>query len=151
MKPLAILLWFVACHDSPSKSEPAVTPPAAGASAKTPCEYMARGDAEAAVELKLPGTTEHAPETCQYSSPEFYGASLTFGDWESIKQAASTGHPKPVTGVGDEAVTIGAGTIYVRKGSRGFLLVINGPVVDHSTDQGLAKASALAVSIAAKM
>ena len=64
---------------------------------------------------------------------------------------SSTGHPKPVTGAGDEAVTIGGGTIYVRKGNRGFLLVINGPVVDHSTDDGLAKASALAVSIAAKM
>jgi hypothetical protein len=153
MKSLAILVLLVACHDSSSKSEPgAKAAPAKSAdTGHKPCEYMARADAETAIELKLPGTTERMPGTCLYSTPEYYGASLTLGDWESIKKASSTAHPTAVAGVGDEALFIGGGAIYFRKGDRGFLLVINGPVVDHAADKGLAKASALAVTIAAKM
>jgi hypothetical protein len=156
MRFLSILLIVIAAscgHDRDTKGEPG----AKAAPAKNPdtghkpCDYMARADAETAIELKLPGTTEHVPDSCLYSTSEFYGASLTLGDWDSIKKASSTAHPKPVEGVGDEALFIGGGTIYVRKGDRGFLLVINGPVVDHSADKGLAKASALAVTIAAKM
>ncbi|MEP6864204.1 MAG: hypothetical protein ABJE66_26525 [Deltaproteobacteria bacterium] len=113
---------------------------------------MARPDAETAIELKLPQTVENAAlGNCDYTTPDFYGASLTVSDWSSIKAAATSSghHPSVVTGVGDEALW-GAG-ISVRKGDRGFLLVLNGPVVDHLPDKGLAKAKVLALTILPKL
>ena len=152
MKSFAIVLLFVACHDSSSKPESKAEPAAGGVASKKPCEYMARADAEAAVEVKLPGTTEQIElGQCQYTSPEFYGAALTVSSWDSVKTAAMAGHPKPVSGVGDEALFGGDGSLYVRKGDRGFLISINSPVVDHSADKGLAKATTLALTILAKM
>lgn len=65
-------------------------------SGRKPCEYMQRADAETAVGLALPQTTEHvALGMCDYMSPEFYGASLTIGDWEGIKAAATSGSKQP--------------------------------------------------------
>jgi hypothetical protein len=142
----------VGCHDSSSKPEQKSEPGAAGVATKKPCEYMARADAEAAIELKLPQTNEGTPPgECDYTTAEFYGAALTMGDWEGVKKAASAGKSQPVSGVGDEALFKTGGLIYVRKGDRGFLLSINGPVVDHSADRGLAKAKTLALTILAKM
>ena len=76
---------------------------------RNPCEYMKREDAELAVGLPLPKTTEIIPlGMCNYNTPEFYGASLTVGDWEGIKGAATSGgaarQPTLISGVGDEAL-----------------------------------------------
>jgi hypothetical protein len=151
MKSCAFLLLIVGCHDSSSKPGSKSEPGAAGVASKKPCEYMARADAEAAIEIELPGTNENVTlGQCGYTSPEFYGASLTVGDWDSIKTAAA-GRSTAISGLGDEALSKGGGLIYVRKGDRGFLLSINGPVVDHSADKGLAKAKTLALTILTKM
>ena len=149
MRFLSILLVIAACgKDSSSKPEPGT----GGVTTKKPCEYMARGDAEAALELKLPNTNEGTPPgECDYMTAEFYGAALGMGTWDGAKMAASSGHPKPVAGVGDEALWIGRGHLYVRKGDAGFLIAINGPAVDALPDEGLAKAKTLALTILAKM
>jgi hypothetical protein len=141
-------LWLVGCgRDSPSssKAEPS------GGTARKPCEAMARADAEAAVGLPLPKTTENVPlGMCDYMTAEFYGASLTVGEWESMKTAAQGGTgsrpPTVLTGVGDEALNRGP-MIYVRKGDRGFLLHLNGPEIDHSPDRGLERTKTLAAKI----
>jgi hypothetical protein len=135
-----------------SKADPH-DPMAATATGKKPCEYMARADAETALGLPLSGTTENVTlGECNYTTPEFYGAALTVGDWDGIKRAATGGGhvPKVVTGVGDEALNLG-GNLYVRKGSRGFLLSLNGPAVDGSADKGLARATVLAQTILLKL
>lgn len=149
MRFLSVLLFFVACgKDSSSKPEPGT----AGVATRKPCEYMARADAEAAIELKLPNTNEGMPPgECDYTTAEFYGAALGLGPWESVKMAASAGHSKPIAGVGDEALWIGRGHLYVRKGDAGFMIAINGPAVDALPDEGLAKAKTLALTILAKM
>ncbi len=141
-------------HEAPSpevnaKASDLHDPMAATATGKKPCEYMARADAEAAVGLPLSGTTENVTlGECDYTTPEFYGAALTVGQWDSIKLAATSGShtPKPVTGVGDEALNLG-GHLYVRKGERGFLIVLNGPAVDGLPDRGLARTTVLAQKI----
>ncbi|MEO8840200.1 MAG: hypothetical protein ABI704_01430 [Kofleriaceae bacterium] len=109
---------------------------------------MARVDAEAAIELKLPQTVEDAVlGTCGYMTADYNGASLTVGEWSSMKAAATSSghHPEVVAGIGDEALW-GAG-LSVRKGDRGFLLVLGGPAIDHAPDRGLAKAKALSLKI----
>jgi hypothetical protein len=120
---------------------------------RKPCEYMLRADAEAAVGQPLPGTTEHdALGMCDYNTAEFYGASLTVGDWESIKGAATAGGHPPVAiaGVGDEALNLNGANgslLYVRKGERGFLLILNGPNIDPLPDRGLEREKILALKI----
>ena len=122
---------------------------------RNPCEYMKREDAEAAVGLALPKTNEIIPlGMCDYTSPEFYGVSLTVGDWEGIRGAATSGgaaHPPTViSGVGDEALNLNGSNgsnLYVRKGARGFLLTLNGPNVDHLPDHGLEREKVLALKI----
>lgn len=122
---------------------------------RKPCEYMARADAEAAVGLPLPKTSEHIPlGMCDYTTAEFYGASLTVGDWESIKGAATSGGPQSqpvaITGVGDEALNLNGSNgsnLYVRKGGQGFLLTLNGPNIDGLPDHGLEKEKVLAQKI----
>lgn len=117
---------------------------------RKPCEYMARADAEAAVGQPLPKTTENIPlGMCDYNTPEFYGASLTVGDWASIKAAATSDaqhQPIAIAGLGDEALNLG-GLLYVRKGDQGFLLTLNGPNIDHLPDHGLEKEKVLALKI----
>jgi predicted small lipoprotein YifL len=123
--------------------------------ARKPCEYMQRADAEAAVGQALPNTTEHtALGMCDYNTPDFYGASLTVGDWEGIKGAATSGGPQrpptTVSGVGDEALNLngsGGSNLYVRKGGRGFLLILNGPNIDGLPDRGLEREKTLALKI----
>jgi hypothetical protein len=130
-------------------------PMAATATGKKPCEYIARADAEAAIELKLPKTTENVTlGQCDYNTAEFYGSSLSVGDWDGVHTAAQGGDsshpPQSVSGVGDEALSRG-GNLYVRKGDRGFLLSLNGPAVDGLPDRGLARTKALALKILANM
>lgn len=133
--------------DSLGATDPAPT-------ARKPCEYMARGDAEAAVGQSLPTTTERISlGTCDHTTPDFFGASLTVGDWESIKAAATSDaqhQPIAIAGVGDEALSLngaGGSNLYVRKGNRGFLLVLNGPNVDGLPDHGLDREKILALKI----
>jgi hypothetical protein len=122
---------------------------------RSPCEYMRRADAEAAVGQALPNTTEHAAlGMCDYITPDFYGASLTVGDWGSIKGAATSGdarhQPAAISGVGDEALNLNGSNgsnLYVRKGDRGFLLTLNGPNVDGLPDLGLEREKTLALKI----
>jgi hypothetical protein len=151
---LAVVIITMACgKDAAPSSQTGAPAASAGVAGKKPCEYMARGDAEAAIELPLPNTTENVPlGMCDYMTAEFYGASLTVTDWVGIKNAANgaagTKAPTAVAGVGDEALTRGGGgALYVRKGTSGFLLTLNGPVVDHLPDRGLAKAKTLALKI----
>ena len=122
---------------------------------RKPCEYMKREDAEYAVGLPLPKTTEIIPlGMCDYMTAEFYGASLTVGDWEGIKGAATSGgashQPTAISGVGDEALNLNGSNgsnLYVRKGDRGFLLTLNGPNVDGLPDHGLEREKVLALKI----
>lgn len=124
---------------------------------RKPCEYMKRADAEAALGRPLPNTTELIPlGMCDYNTAEFYGASLTVGDWEGIKGAATSGSrpPTAIAGIGDEALNLngsGGSNLYVRKGSRGFLLTINGPGIDGSPDRGLEREKTLALTILANL
>ncbi|MDT4966051.1 MAG: hypothetical protein QOJ64_788 [Acidobacteriota bacterium] len=127
----------------------------AGSSHK-PCEFMARVDAEAAVGQALPQTTENIPlGMCDYNAEGFAaGASLTIGDWEGIKGAATGGRavPTSIAGVGDEALNLNGSngsTLYVRKGDQGFLLTLNGPEIDGLVDHGLSQEKDLAVKILA--
>lgn len=127
----------------------------AGSSNK-PCEFMARADAEAAVGQALPQTTENIPlKMCDYNAEGFAaGASLTMGEWDSIKGAATSGRavPTPIGGVGDEALNLNGSNgsnLYVRKGDQGFLLTLNGPKIDGLADHGLSQEKDLAVKILA--
>ena len=122
---------------------------------RNPCEYMKREDAEAAVGLALPKTNEIIPlGMCDYTSPEFYGVSLTVGDWEGIRGAATSGGaarpPTVISGVGDEALNLNGSNgsnLYVRKGGRGFLLTMNGPQINRLPDHGLEREKVLALKI----
>ena len=58
--------------------------------------------------------------------------------------------PAAVSGVGDEALNLNGSNgslLYVRKGSSGFLLTMNGPNIDSLADHGLAKEEVLAALI----
>lgn len=126
-------------------------------SSRKPCEFMARADAEAAVGQPLPQTTEDIQlRMCDYNAEGFAaGASLTISDWQAIKGAATGGGrsvPTPISGVGDEALNLNGSNgslLYVRKGSQGFLLVLNGPNIDGLADHGLAQEKGLALKILA--
>jgi len=132
-------------------------PPSAGSVTPTrkPCDYLARADAEAALELALPGTTEtEGTGECNYHSAEFYGVTFATGTWEGVTQSANTGgqnHPAvPVTGIGDEALSQGS-HLYVRKGERGLVVSLNGPAVDADRAKAIDRARGLAIKILTKM
>lgn len=125
------------------------------ASSRKPCDYLARADAEAALELALPGTTEtEVTGECNYHNAEFYGVTFATGTWEGVMQSANTGgqnHPPvAVPGIGDEAVSQGS-HLYVRKGERGLMVSLNGPAVDADSAKAIARARGLAVKVLAKM
>jgi hypothetical protein len=155
-RSIVIVFALAGCGRDDAKAARSATPDprdpmAATATGKKPCEYIARADAEAAVGLPLPKTTENVTlGICDYNTAEFYGSSFSVGDWDGVNAAAQSGRPshppQTVSGVGDEAVNLG-GNLYVRKGDRGFLLVLNGPAVDRLPDKGLARAKALALKI----
>jgi len=167
---LAIASWLGGCGNGSPGAKAVDTPPAlvhtdaspadngsAGSRRAKPCEYMLRSDAEAALGLPLPNTAENISlGTCDYTTLEFYGASLTVGAWESMKTAATGGRHQPVaiSGVGDEALNLNGASgslLYVRKGERGFLLTINGPQVDGLPDHGLEREKTFAQKILPKL
>ena len=121
--------------------------------ARKPCEYMARADAEAAVGLPLPKTIENIPlGTCDYHTPEFYGASLTVGDWGYLRGVATSGdakhQPTAIPGVGDDALYMERPSmLYVRKGDSGFMVSLSGPSIDGLPDHGLEREKTLALKI----
>lgn len=157
-----ILVVLAGCGHDAAKDSPEATgnssdlkpnSPIAGANGKKPCEYIARADAEAAVELALPQTNENiVTGQCDYSSKEFYGSTLTVGTWEGVTQAltaeGSRFKPVKVSGIGDEALKISPPVLlYVRKGDRGFMISLNGPAINASADKVLARETALALKI----
>jgi len=152
---IAFAVAAVACGKDAAPSRADRGPPAAGDIAKKPCDYLARADAEAALELALPGTTEtETTGECIYHSAEFYGVTFAVGTWEGVTQSANSGgqnHPAtPVTGIGDEALRQGS-HLYVRKGDRGLAVALNGPAVDANQDTAIARARVLALKILPKM
>ena len=132
--------------------------PGPGATAKAPCELLIRADAEAALSQPLPANAEDKVlRSCQWTTADFAsGADITLGDWDSIKAAANAGQgvPVPISGVGDEALNLnGAGgpsILYVRRGSEGFILNVNGSSIDHLADHGLSLEEALARQVLAR-
>ena len=176
MRLLAALLTALALagcgSDTPESkttadSSPARTPPeAAGTAAKPdsmgataptarkPCEYMARADAEAAAGQPLPTTREDiAAGECDYLTADFFGATLRVGDWKDISYGATRGAQQPVSisGVGDEALNLNipnqGSDLFVRKGDRGFHLGLSGPKIDGLPDHGLETEKVLALKI----
>ena len=118
------------------------------------CDLLTRSDAEEAVGQALPQNTVKniALGMCDYNTADFSaGASLSVGSWDSIKNAATGGahQPDPVSGVGDEALSL-RGLLYVRRGSEGFLLDLHGPKIDPLADHGLAAEKTLALKILGK-
>ena len=116
--------------------------------ARKACDLLVRADAEAAVGQPLPQNTVNLTlGMCDYNTADFSaGASLTVSSWDSIKGAATGRHqPQAMAGIGDEALYFagslhGGSPLYVRRGDEGFLLVLNGPKIDH-----MAGADAVAV------
>jgi hypothetical protein len=155
-KMLAIAVVLVACgKDAAPNGGDHATPPAAGGDAKKPCSYLARADAEAALELALPGTTEtEGTGECNYHSPEFYGVTFAVGTWEGVMQSANSGGqnhpPASINGLGDEAVSVGE-HLYVRKGERGLMVSLNGPAVDADHAKAIDRARGLALKILPKI
>lgn len=108
--------------------------------ARKACDLLTLVDSEAAIGQPLPKKTENLTlGMCDYSAEDFSaGTSLTVGSWGSIKGAATSGahQPQAISGIGDEALYFpgsehGGSPLYVRKGDEGFLLVLNGPKIDH--------------------
>ncbi|MEP6863919.1 MAG: hypothetical protein ABJE66_25045 [Deltaproteobacteria bacterium] len=152
---LAAALWSCGKDGAPAaKAKPsaAVKAGTAGpAGAKKPCEYVMRSDAEAALGMPLPGTTEtEVTGECIYHTPEFYGVTVAIGTWEGVLLSANGGgasHPPlAVAGIGDEAVHNGS-HLYVRKGERGLMVSLNGPTVDADEGKAVAQAMVLARKI----
>jgi hypothetical protein len=133
------------------------TPVGAGASsdASAPCALVTQAEAEDAVGQPLTAGVENAPlGMCTYNSSDLAaGVQLTVGSWDSMAAAAhgNGADLTAVTGVGDEALNLngpdGPSLLYVRKGSTGFLLTMEGPNIDSLPDHGLAKEEALAALI----
>jgi hypothetical protein len=122
------------------------------------CALLTRPDAEVAVGQPLPQNTTRnlALGMCDYNAADFSaGVSVTVGSWESIKNAATSGNPRPdaISGIGDEALNLNGSngsSLYVRKGDEGFLLTLNGPKIDSLPDHGLAAETVLAQKVLAK-
>jgi len=129
-----------------------VGPGTGTSTAKTACQLMLRADAEAAVGQPLSENVEDKVlDTCQYTTADFAaGAQLSVSTWTAIKTAETSNNETPtaVSGVGDEAYSNGS-LFFVRRGSDGFLLDLNGPMVDHAPDQRLAQEKILASKILA--
>jgi Protein of unknown function (DUF3558) len=132
---------------------PGAPPPAAGGD---PCRFLSQADIQAALGGAVgPGKQVATLQDCVWGSADFsVSADLTFSSWDAINAAAHGGGsstPKAVSGIGDEAYTGPQGTLYVRKGDQGFLLLVGSPAVQHATDNGVAIAKLLAAKILAQM
>lgn len=119
-----------------------------------PCSKLTQAEAGAAVGQTLnAGVEDVALGSCTYTSSDYAaGVVLTIGTWDSMTAAAhgNGANPSPVTGVGDEALNNNGSNgsqLYVRKGTLGFLIVMNGPNIDSLADHGLAKEEAIAAVI----
>ena len=146
----------VASVGDPAKDDAfrAVAVAAGVVSARNGCDLLMQADAEAAVGQALPTNTVNLTlGMCDYNSPDFSaGASLTVGDWESIKTAAVSGAHQPlaVSGVGDEVLWQKVERLlYVRKGNESFSLSMHGPKINALPDKGLAMNKALALRVLA--
>lgn len=124
---------------------------AAAAAGRKPCDYVKRADAETAVGMALPKTMEDdILHECHYMTPEFYGSSVTIGDWDECKTALASVQPSSVTGLGDEALFIRE-HLFIRKGDRCVSVSINGPLPDADKDDGLARVKGLALTVLATL
>jgi hypothetical protein len=139
-----------------AKSDPAPAATPAGSPIKA-CEMLTQPEAEAAVGQALPKATENgALGMCTRSADDFSaGADLTVGEWDAMKTAASSRTaPTPVSSVGDEALNLNGSNgslLYVRKGSKGFLLTLHGPKIDKLPDHGLTQEKDLASKIVTRL
>jgi len=131
----------------PSSNAPPPAPTTAAATERKPCDYVKRADAEKAVGLPLPQTTDDTTlHECRYDTSEFYGSTVTVGPWDQCKTALASSHPATVANLGDEAWFIRE-HVFIRKGDRCLSVEINGPLPDADKDDGLARVQALAVTI----
>ncbi|CAN5778804.1 hypothetical protein BH11MYX2_BH11MYX2_29870 [soil metagenome] len=151
-RTIIFIATFSACGKAaPTSATKAAPDDPAPASARKPCEYVKRADAEAAVGLALPVTNETvATNECAYQTSEFYGSSVTVGPWESgcdtASQNTANGRPQKIAGLGDEAFFTREHLI-IHKGGRCLSVSINGPIPDAEKDDGLARVTALALTI----
>jgi hypothetical protein len=152
---LVLIATLGACgKDAPSPEAKASSHTAAAAAttgARKPCDYVKRADAEKAVGLALPDTNENVTTNeCTYQTKEFYGSSVTVGAWESgcdsVVKNESNGHQKKIAGLGDEAFFTREHLV-IHKGERCLAVSINGPAPDAEADDGLARVTALALTI----
>ena len=97
-------------------------------------------------------------DDCLWTTSDFVaGVDVTVSGWTEIKAAATSGKgkaPESISGVGDEALNLngsGGSLLYVRKGSQGFLIVINGPHIDGAADHGLAQEKVLGLAIVRRL
>ena len=123
----------------------------APAGARKPCGYVKRADAEKAVGLPLPGTNENViTNECIYQTAEFYSASVSVAPWEggcdSVVKSTSNASQKKIAGLGDEAFFTREHLI-IHKGERCLGVSINGPAPDAEADDGLARVTALALTV----
>ncbi|CAN5205657.1 hypothetical protein BH11MYX1_BH11MYX1_55890 [soil metagenome] len=153
-RTLALIATASACgKDAPSprtKADPHA-PAAATATGRKPCDYVKRADAEKAVGMALPDTDENVTTSeCGYLTPQFYGSSVMVGPWESgcnivVKNEGGQRQQK-IAGLGDEAFFTREHLI-IHKGERCLAVSINGPLPDAEEDGGLARVTALALTI----
>lgn len=123
-------------------------------SRRNACDLLTQVDTEAAVAQTLKkNALNETLGMCDYNAPDFSaGASLTVGDWESIKDMAVAGshQPRSISGVGDEALWLEVeGKLYVRKGNEGFMLGLHGPKINPLPDKGLPAYKELALRVLA--
>jgi hypothetical protein len=144
---------FCACGKDAASPTTKGGPHAAAATetGRKPCDYVKRADAEKAVGLALPTTYENAPtHECGYQTAEFYGSSVVVGPWESgcnmVVQSDANGHWRKIAGLGDEAF-FSREHLVIHRGENCLSVSINGPLPDAEKDDGLARVTALALTI----
>ncbi|MEO8551089.1 MAG: hypothetical protein ABI678_13985 [Kofleriaceae bacterium] len=139
---------FIATCSACGKEAPA---PATQAAGRKPCDYVKRADAEKAVGLALPKTEENVTtHECEYQTAELYGSSVTVAPWEggcdSVAQSNGNGRQQKISGLGDEAFFTREHLI-IHKGEQCVGVSIHGPLPDAEKDDGLARVTALALTI----
>ncbi|MFN2464600.1 MAG: hypothetical protein ABR573_11955 [Candidatus Dormibacteria bacterium] len=159
---LVPLVALVGCGSAPSKaastqaharavgapvSSPTTTETTTAALAA--CDLLTLQDAQTAVgQTLVPDPSNDKATSCNYVSTDNlgYGVSVTPGTWDSL--LAEAGDAPHVSGIGDEALNHDGQFLYVRKGTRGFVLNVR----DHSTapEQRLATAKVLALKLVAR-
>ncbi len=144
-RTFVVIAAVSACSKDPSSSR------ATKATGRKPCDYVKRADAEKAVGLALPGTNENiTTNECEYQTSEFYGSSVTVGPWEggcdSVVKSEANGRQQKIAGLGDEAFFTREHLI-IHRGDRCLGVSINGPIPDAEKDDGLARVTALALTI----